>query len=184
MLANNGLTEDDFKTIVVPSGKAGMSALTEGRVDVTLAAIGSPGVTEANARLGGVRYLAMSTEPEDLNAFKRFFPGAAIKVREPGVIGITEPMPVMAFPLMVTTSTHLPDNVAYALVKAWWDNYKETAKLHPSFKFWSTDNFVIKNTTVPYHPGAIAFYKEKGAWSPEMDTIQERLLKGEYPFLD
>ena len=183
-LANNGLNEDDFKTIVVPSGKAGMSALTEGRVDLTLAAIGSPGVTEANARLGGVRFLPCSTAPEDVKAFKRFFPGASIKVREPGPTGIAEPTPVMAFPLMVTTSTHLPDNVAYALVKAWWENYKKTATLHPSFKFWSTDNFVIKNTTVPYHPGAIAFYKEVGAWNAEMDTVQERLLNGEYPFLE
>jgi hypothetical protein len=30
--------------------------------------------------------------------------------------------------------------------------------------------------TIPYHPAAVRFYKERGAWKPEHETIQQKLL--------
>lgn len=181
--ANEGLVESEFKVVTVPGAAAGVTALMEGRVDLASASIGMPVVSEANARVG-VRFLPLSTKPEDVKAVAKVFPGSTVAVRQPGPPGVKEPTALMNYPLMVTTSTHLPDHVAYALVKTWWDNHKETWTLHPACKDWSPKDFVIKNVTVPYHPGAIKFYKENGAWGPEMDQVQERLLKGEYPFLD
>jgi hypothetical protein len=29
---------------------------------------------------------------------------------------------------------------------------------------------------IPYHPGAVKFFKEKGLWSKEMDALQAKLL--------
>jgi TRAP-type uncharacterized transport system substrate-binding protein len=182
-LANQGLTEDDFKVIVVPGAKAGVTALIEGRVDFAMGSVGMPVVTEANARLG-VRFLPLSTDSKDVKALKKAFPGGTVKVRQPGPPGLKVPTPLLTYPLMVTTSTHLPDEVAYALVKGWWENHQETWGMHPVAKGWSPGDFVIKDVTVPYHSGAIKFYKEKGAWNSEMDKIQGRLLNGEYPFLD
>jgi hypothetical protein len=37
---------------------------------------------------------------------------------------------------------------------------------------------------MPYHNGAVAFFKKKGIWDAKQDTYQQRLLKGEMPFLD
>jgi hypothetical protein len=30
--------------------------------------------------------------------------------------------------------------------------------------------------TIPYHPAAVEFYKEKATWSAKMDEAQKRLL--------
>ena len=62
--------------------------------------------------------------------------------------------------------------------------YKELQPIHPQFRGWKPEIYVNKLATVPYHPGAIKFYKEKGAWTAEHDKLQERLLKGELPSLD
>ena len=183
MLANQDLTEKDFKVITVAHPKAGINGIIEGRVDVAIASVGMPFVTEANAKIGVV-FQHLSEDPQDVKRLKEYFPGGTVKVRKPGPPGLKVPTPLLTYPLMVATSTHLSNEVAYVLVKAWWENYKDTWSLHPACKGWTSDDFVAKNTTVPYHPGAIRFFKEKGAWNPEMDNIQERLLKGEYPFLD
>jgi len=182
-LANSGLTEGDFEIVDVPGAKGGVSALIEGRVDVCTSSVGMPITSEADAKFG-VRYLPLSTDPKDVKAVAKVFPGAIVKTRQPGPPGIKVPTPVLNYPLMVTTSTHLSDAVVYALVKAWWDYHEEAWPMHPAIKGWAPADFVMKNTTVPYHPGAIKFYREQGAWDSEMDKIQERLLKGEYPFLD
>ncbi len=43
-------------------------------------------------------------------------------------------------------------------------------------KEWTPDRFVSKEALIPYHPGAIRFYKEKGVWTDEMAKLQEALL--------
>jgi TRAP-type uncharacterized transport system substrate-binding protein len=77
----------------------------------------------------------------------------------------------------------MSDEVAYTLVKTWAENWKELEPIHPQLRGWRPEVFVQKLATIPYHPGAIKFFKENGLWSPEMDRAQEMLLRGELPFL-
>ena len=112
-------------------------------------------------------------------------PGGAYEMWEPGPSGIKERTPLLTYPTVIVASTSLPDQVAEALLTAWWDNLAELRTLHPAFQRMKTpDMFVIEKISIPYHEGAVKFYKKKGVWSAKMDTIQQRLLKGEYPFLD
>jgi TRAP-type uncharacterized transport system substrate-binding protein len=140
-------------------------------------------VAEADAAVG-VRFLPGSMDPKDIKSAKVGFPGGTYKIWKPGTAGIKVDTPLWTYATYCVTSTHLSDAVAYELLTAWWNYHKETWSLHPACPGWTSDMFVIKDITVPYHSGAIKFYKEKGVWDAAMDKIQERLLKGEYPFLD
>jgi TRAP transporter TAXI family solute receptor len=181
---NAGITTlEDFVQVKVPGPVPGVKAVQEGRADATNAAVGMGVVAEADAAVG-VRFLPGSTDPKDIKKATDVYPGGTYKIWKAGPAGIKVDTPLWTYVAFGMTSVHLPDAVAYELLSAWWKYHEETWSLHPAFKGWKPEMFVIKDTTVPYHNGAIKFYKEKGVWDAAMDKIQERLLKGEYPFLD
>lgn len=183
-VVNAGISSlKEFIEVPVPGPVPGVKALVEGRVDATNAAVGMGAVAEADATVG-VRFLSASMEPNDVKRSERIFPGGTYKIWKPGPAGIKTDTALWTYPVYCIASTHLPDEVAYELLSAWWKHYEKTWPMHPACRGWKSDMFVVKDVTIPYHSGAIKFYKEKGVWDAKMDKIQERLLKGEYPFLD
>jgi len=71
----------------------------------------------------------------------------------------TEPYGVLA---TLVTSTKVPDETVYQLVKATFDNFDEFKKLHPAFTNLEPTKMVKDGLTAPLHPGAEKYYKEKG----------------------
>jgi TRAP transporter TAXI family solute receptor len=180
---NAGCTPDQFVKVPVPDPTGAVRALMEGRVDGAHNSVGAPIVAEAEAMMG-VRFLPGSTTPEDIKRANQVFPGGTYMIHKGGVPGVKEKIPLWTYPILCVTSSHLPDEVAYALVMAWTTYYREAWPLHPAMAGWEPKDMVLKTIPVPYHGGAIRLYKERGLWDPAMDKVQERLLKGEYPFLD
>lgn len=180
---NAGLRVEDFVEVKVSGPVDGVRALIEGRVDATNAAVGMAVTAEADAKIG-VRFLPGSMDPKDIKRAQEVGPGGTYEIKKAGPPGLKVDTPLWTYPIMCVTSTHLSDEIAYELLRVWTEYYKETWPLHPAFKGWGPKLMVIRNIPVPYHKGAIKFYKERGVWSAEMDSVQERLLKGEYPFLD
>jgi len=63
---------------------------------------------------------------------------------------------------VVTTTSSLPEKVAYQLVKAIFENYGEFIRLHPAFKKLEKQGMVVNSITAPLHRGALRYYKEVG----------------------
>jgi TRAP transporter TAXI family solute receptor len=177
-LANFGLKTSDVKVVSVPSVEAGVRAIIEGRADAT----GSVGLGMAtNAELEadkGARYLPFDPSPEALQRMQEHFPCYLVQVSPgPGRIGIKEPTYMMAYDFYLVGSEKMSPDVAYSLIKTLWEFDKELAPIHIRLKDWTRDRFVTKTATIPYHPGAVRFYKEIGAWGAEMDSVQKKLLE-------
>jgi TRAP-type uncharacterized transport system substrate-binding protein len=62
------------------------------------------------------------------------------------------------------------------VLKNIWDNVDKLAPLHPSFKDWTRQRAVDAEVTMPYHPAAVQFFKERGVWPANMDDAQRRLI--------
>jgi TRAP-type uncharacterized transport system substrate-binding protein len=89
---------------------------------------------------------------------------------------IVEDTCTIAYDIYFATHKSAPDQVVNTVLKAIWDNDEKLKPIHPAFKEWTRERAVDPDVTIPYHPGAIKFYQEKGVWKKEMDQAQKKLL--------
>jgi TRAP transporter TAXI family solute receptor len=164
MLANGGLSYDDVQKVPVTGLVPGVNAFKEGKIDAVIAAIGAGFVNAADAAVsGGVRFIPLSTEPAMADALAEFAPKTFLLEVAPGPTGVLEPTTVMAYDYMLWAGKDVSDDVVYAVTKAMYEGEEELHGLGP---LWRTHSSVgmSKDQGMPYHPGAIKYFREVGAW--------------------
>lgn len=175
-LASGGLTWNDVKVVPVPALNDGVDALVQGRADATSYSLNAAKVKEADAAVG-VRYISDDCSPEGEKRMRQAVAGYYPRWVKAGTgTGVLEDICVVAYDLHIATGKAVPDAVVEATLRAVWDNVDKLAPLHPLFKEFKREGFVDPDTTLPYHQAAVRFYKEHGAWKPEMDQVQQKLL--------
>ena len=107
---------------------------------------------------------------------KKVHPGYYPINVKPGPPGVDKETTVLGKDITLACPEQLPDDVAYHITKALWENYQELAPIHPALKLWTPDRFASTRAVVPYHPGSIKWYKEKGVWNKELEEHQKELL--------
>jgi len=60
------------------------------------------------------------------------------------------------------TSSDVPEEVVYEVVKAVFENLDQFKKLHPAFANLKAEEMIKDGLSAPLHDGAIKYYKEKG----------------------
>lgn len=175
-LANGGMTWDDVTVVPVPAVNEGVDALVQGRADVATHAIGSAKIKEADAAVG-VRYVTLDCSPQGRERITKAVPGYYLRVIKGGATtGILDDTCVFAYDIYLLTHKAAPDHVVAAVLKSIWDNVDKLPPLHPVFRQWTRERAVDDGVTIPYHPGAVEFYKAQGQWSSKVDETQKKLL--------
>lgn len=67
----------------------------------------------------------------------------------------------------VVASKSLPEDLVYKMVKAAHENFADQVAAYPSIKGENLSELTLETCTVPLHPGAIKYYREKGLKIPE-----------------
>jgi TRAP transporter TAXI family solute receptor len=175
-LASAGLTYKDIVKVPVSDLRAGNQAFIEGRTDAGWHALRSPAVEEANARVG-IRFIPVNDSPEGAAKMAEVYPGSYPATQKAkSATGILTNTALLNNDIYLVGAKALSDDAAYAVVKAIWENTKELWAAHRALRSWRQSRMVRKGAFIPYHPGAIKFYKEKGVWSKQMDDLQAKLL--------
>jgi len=175
-LASAGMTWNDVKVVPVPAVNDGVDALVQGRADVTEHALNSAKIKEADAAVG-VRHISIDCSAEGEARLRKAVPGYYPRIIKAGTAtAVVEDACFIAYDIYLGTGKNVPDTVVEAALKAIWENVQMLPPLHPIFKEWTRERAVDPDVTIPYHPGAIRFYKERGVWSPAMDQAQQKLL--------
>lgn len=178
-LATAGLTYDDIVKVPVSDLAAAGQAFLEGRTDAGWVGVGGPVVDEANARIkGGVKYISVISAPEAAKRMAEIYPGSYPGVVKAGTsTGIVKDTTFLGNDIYLVATKDLSDETAYQVIKTLWEYNSELGAAFHLLKSWLHDRMVSTRAVIPYHPGAVKFFKEKGVWSKEMDEIQAKLLK-------
>jgi uncharacterized protein len=170
VLASAGLTMDDVKTVPTQSLFSGVDLLGEGKVEAATISVGTGQGQQANVKLasrGGVRFINMDSSPEAVARIRKVLPARPIVV-EPAAfaVGIHGQTTIMAYNIFFTTNDKMPDDVVYDIVKVLHGSKEELVKGQPVFRGFDP-KAMTQEIEVPWHPGAIKFYKEIGQWPPK-----------------
>jgi TRAP transporter TAXI family solute receptor len=160
MLAADGLTENDVKPVLVPNVVRSADEFIAGSADMFSFAFGGPKVKEADATVGGIR--ALEINEGGMAAAKKIMPWAYLTQIGPGPIftGVEKPMKVYSFDNVIITSAKVSDDLVYKLLDLMEKNKDDLIAVQPVLREWSPA-FGYKQYGVPYHPGALKFFKER-----------------------
>lgn len=182
-LAFAGLTWDDVQRVDVPGWGQSMQAIINGQADVAWGSTVSSVYNQLAASPRGLYFVAMphsdkeawarATAINPLWAPQMVSVGVNVEANEQGKVpyeGNNFP-----YPLFISTDK-ASDELAYGLTKAVMENYEEIKDSGPSMSGYQLSKQNLK-FVMPYHPGAIAYYKEKGVWTAEHDAHNQSLVK-------
>jgi hypothetical protein len=155
-----------------PSGSATVKALIEKKVDcIGLAAISE--LQEVARIYGKLVILPLSDECVEWMSKKdpSMVPKIIRAIHYPGY-KLDRDVLSSGEPIVLVVNKHLPDDVAYVIVRSLYENYDEFKVVHPNAIEWTLENATTK-PVVPFHPGAIRYFKEKGVWTSKQQKWQD-----------
>ena len=163
LLANAGLTASDVRTNLTPNLIRGVDDFISGKNDVGYFAVGQAKVSEADAAVGGIRFLPMYDSPEALAAMKKVVPTAFpdTVMPAPNLPGIVAPTVMMFYDYVMFVNASTPKDRVATFTKVLAEQTGSMAETMPLFKDMKVAR-MHRDIAIPYHEGAEAYYKDKG----------------------
>ena len=168
MLATAGLTEADVKPVLVPNVVRSADDFIAGNADMFYFAFGGPKVREADATVGGLRVLEM--DEAGMPAARKIMAYGYASPVTPGpiFIGVEKPMKVYAFDNILITSSKVKDELIYKVLETMEKNKDDLIAVQPVLREF-TPAFGYANYALPYHPGALKFFKDRNLTARPLD---------------
>tara|TARA_R110002096_G_scaffold202411_1_gene387103 strand:+ start:3209 stop:4189 length:981 start_codon:yes stop_codon:yes gene_type:complete len=162
VLEAKGWTIDDFALASELKSAEQAGALGDNKIDAMVFTVGHPSgsiqeaTTTTDANLVSVEGPAIDKLVAD-NPFyaKATIPGGMYK----GTDTDTNTFGVKA---TFVSSSDVPEETIYQVVKAVFDNFDRFKKLHPAFADLKEEDMIRAGNSAPLHDGAVKYYKERG----------------------
>ncbi|MBP1156079.1 MULTISPECIES: TAXI family TRAP transporter solute-binding subunit [unclassified Paenibacillus] len=169
------IPKDKVKIISTAETKEAVEALNLGSVDAAIlpAGLGAADLMQL-LQEGKVEFLSIDKDKQTemlkslpKSIFTTVIPANTYKNQE-------QDINVFAFNANLVASSSLSEQTVYEITKAVLGNTEEYKKVHKEAAEWTVENS-LKAPSLPFHPGAIKYYKEIGKWDGKLDELQKSL---------
>lgn len=138
------------------------AALCDNKIDAFAYVVGHPSanIQDPTTTCGAKLVNLTGTGIDKLVAQYPYYAAATI----PGGMyaGNAEAVKTFGVVASFVSSSKVPADVVYLLVKSVFDNFDEFKKLHPAFAHLEPKDMIRNGLSAPLHDGAVKYYKEKG----------------------
>jgi len=165
LLANGGLSVNDMRPVLVPNLVRGIDELIAGRVDIAFFALGQAKISEADAAItSGVRFLPVDDSPAAVEAMLKVVQVGYVERVDPApnLPGVREPIMVAHYDYVAFANKDVPAERVKTITRVLAEQKDTMAQSLPLFRRLAPDKMYTKKLQVPYHDGAVAYYREKG----------------------
>lgn len=160
LLEAHGVTYDDIDEQFLGFGEA-VTALKDRLIDVAIVGSGLPtsAVVDASASLD-INLLEVDKQMMG-KALEKYVFLKFETIPEGTYNGVDKDILTIATPALFITSEEMDEEIVYNMVKALFENIEELERVHTQGKNIKLET-AVEAMSVPLHPGAEKYYKEKG----------------------
>ncbi|WP_375748503.1 TAXI family TRAP transporter solute-binding subunit [Vibrio sp. HN007] len=162
LMERYGWTKDDFKLVSELKASEQSKALCDNKIDAMVYVVGHPSgaIKEATTSCDSVIVTVAGEKVDSLIADNSYYRTATV----PGGMysGNADDTSTFGVGATFVSSTQVPDEVVYNIVKAVFENFDTFKKLHPAFANLKKEEMAMDGLSAPLHPGALKYYKEAG----------------------
>lgn len=178
LLSYANLSWDDVTPVEVGGYNASIDAVLNNRADVVGGACNSPPFLRMEASPRGLTFLALPhNDAEAVARVRSRLPWYVPHIAFEGPTLPEQGLEVFssAYPLLVGLDSS-DETIVYSMVKIMhqhFDDYKDNA---PGATGWELSRQKFAQTFIPFHPGAVRYYREIGAWDEAAEAQNQRNL--------
>tara|TARA_B110000444_G_scaffold237438_1_gene250204 strand:+ start:2406 stop:3617 length:1212 start_codon:yes stop_codon:yes gene_type:complete len=178
LLAYANLSWDDVEAVEVSGYNASIDAVLNNRADAAGGACNSPPFLRIEASPRGLYWPEFPHDDAEAAARLRkrlpwYVPHVAVEganIPEGGIEVFSS-----AYPYLVTYE-ETDETLAYSMVKVMVEHYDQYKSNAPGANGWALDRQKFEQSFVPYHPGAIRYFREIGVWTEEAEALNQANL--------
>ena len=144
------------------------NALKEGKIDAYFGVSGIPNSAllglASSVRPGALRLIPNAAALPELHRRYGAEVYSAAVIPANSYVGQTEDVPVIGVANLLVASRALADRLAHDIVRVIFARRDDLIAIHPEARHIDVAA-AARSSPVPFHPGAVSYYREAGVWS-------------------
>ncbi len=174
-LRANGVDEKDITWVPVASSEEATEMVKMKGAEAAAVSVGGGKTRDFDATVGAI-FLASAHDGKALEAALTANAFVFFELVKAGNPGVKEDTYIIAHNTVLMIKARASDDLAYLAVKTFVENADELVKKNKALAGWDLKQ-AVSEVIIPFHNGAIKYYKEKGVWTDELEKKQQEVLK-------